>query len=96
MLCSRILQTCNDSIGWLTPAGEHIENTLEALRALIKKDNTTPGGLKTLAYIEFDVHVSLSLVIYGTSSVICMCGQLHNFRYLHAALSTILLPFCYR
>lgn len=36
--------------------GEHIENTLEALRALINKDNETPGGLKTLAYIEFDVH----------------------------------------
>ena len=47
-------------IGWLVAAGEHIENTLEALRALIKKDNQTPGGLKTLAYIEFDVHVSLS------------------------------------
>ena len=39
-------------------AGEHIENTLEALTALIQKDNATPGGLETLAYVEFDVHVS--------------------------------------
>ena len=38
--------------------GEHIENTLEALTALIQRDNNTPGGLKTLAYVEFDIHVS--------------------------------------
>lgn len=38
--------------------GEHIENTLEALTALIQGDNSTPGGLTTLAYVEFDVHVS--------------------------------------
>ncbi|KAL0019574.1 hypothetical protein WJX79_009320 [Trebouxia sp. C0005] len=37
-------------------AGEHIENTLEALTALIQRDNSTPGGLTTLAYVEFDVH----------------------------------------
>ncbi|KAL0045049.1 hypothetical protein WJX82_006407 [Trebouxia sp. C0006] len=37
-------------------AGEHIENTLEALTALIQGDNSTPGGLTTLAYVEFDVH----------------------------------------
>lgn len=38
--------------------GEHIENTLEALTALIQGDNSTAGGLTTLAYVEFDVHVS--------------------------------------
>lgn len=37
-------------------AGEHIENTLRALTALIQRDNSTPGGLTTLAYVEFDVH----------------------------------------
>jgi len=31
---------------------------LEALTALIQRDNSTPGGLTTLAYVEFDVHVS--------------------------------------
>lgn len=40
-------------------AGEHIENTLEALTALIQRDNSTPEGLSSLAYIEFDVHVSV-------------------------------------
>lgn len=45
------------AVPWL--AGEHIENTLEALTALIQRDNSTPGGLTTLAYVEFDVHVSL-------------------------------------
>jgi hypothetical protein len=44
------------SVPWLV--GEHIENTLEALTALIQRDNSTPGGLMTLAYVEFDVHVS--------------------------------------
>ena len=39
-------------------AGAHIENTLEALQDLIKRDNATPDGLPKLAYIEFDVHVS--------------------------------------
>ena len=51
----------NQLHSWLADVGDHIENTLEALQALIRKDNETPGGLKTLAYIEFDVHVSLSL-----------------------------------
>ena len=54
------LRLAEHCIGWDAVAGEHIENTLEALRALIRKDNHTPGGLETLAYIEFDVHVSLS------------------------------------
>jgi len=44
------------AVPWLV--GEHIENTLEALTALIQRDNSTPGGLTTLAYVEFDVHVS--------------------------------------
>lgn len=57
----------------LAPAGEHIENTLEALRALINKDNETPGGLKTLAYIEFDVHVSRSLCL--STCGCCMLSQ---------------------
>ncbi len=44
------------AVPWLV--GEHIENTLEAVTALIQRDNNTPGGLTTLAYVEFDVHVS--------------------------------------
>ena len=44
-------------------AGEHIENTLEALSVLIDKDNSTPAGLPNLAYIEFDVHVSQQIVL---------------------------------
>ena len=43
---------------YIAHTGEHIENTLEALTALIQRDNDTPGGLKTLAYVEFDIHVS--------------------------------------
>ena len=39
-------------------AGTQIENTLQALTALVQQDNDTPGGLADLAYVEFDVHVS--------------------------------------
>lgn len=58
-------------------AGEHIENTLEALRALIQKDNATPGGLITLAYIEFDVHVRFlkSLLHEEQAFQACMLDQ---------------------
>ena len=39
-------------------AGKQIENTLQALTALVQQDNDAPGGLDDLAYVEFDVHVS--------------------------------------
>ena len=45
----------------LLPTGGHSygspqpENSLEALRDLIQRDNTSP--LDKLAYVEFDIHV---------------------------------------
>ena len=66
-------------------AGEHIENTLEALRALIQKDNATPGGLKSLAYIEFDVHVRSPRYFFSTChTCIVTCA-----KYLHAVAATL-------
>ena len=56
-LRQQLLAHASDTQKW--HAGEHIENTLEALTALIQRDNSTPEGLPSLAYIEFDVHVRL-------------------------------------
>ena len=43
---------------WLAlSAGTYCENTLEALAALIERDNGPDGPLRDLYYVEFDVHV---------------------------------------
>ncbi|DBB06980.1 TPA: hypothetical protein ACH3X1_011572 [Trebouxia sp. C0004] len=62
-------------------AGTHIENTLEALTALIQRDNSTPGGLTTLAYVEFDVHETADkelVVLHDLHSVLAASAPYEN------------------
>ena len=75
--CNRTLPASPSMTGHLYDchlllAGEHIENTLEALRALIRQDNATPGGSKALAYIEFDVHVKFPEVLLHTKQALSL------------------------
>ncbi|KAL3160378.1 hypothetical protein ABBQ32_010705 [Trebouxia sp. C0010 RCD-2024] len=70
--------------------GEHIENTLEALRALIKTDNETPNGLKRLAYVEFDVHETGDgelMVLHDLHSVLAASQQFEINKDILAELA---------